>query len=94
MAKPMPEQELKAIEAVVSAHPEGIAIQDIQDALEGDIVLRTLQYRLKHLVDEGRLVKEGMRRWVRYLPPPGEHEGRALGVPEGEPAGEQLYYRV
>ena len=87
MAKPMPEQELKAIEAVVSAHPEGIAIQDIQGALEGDIVLRTLQYRLKHLVDEGRLVKEGMRRWVRYLPPSDEHEGRALGVREAEPAG-------
>ncbi len=67
----MPEQELKAIEAVVFAHPEGIAIQDIQRALEGEIVLRTLQYRLKHLVDEGRLVKEGLRRWVRYLPPLG-----------------------
>lgn len=88
MAKPMPEQELKAIEAVVSAHPEGIAIQDIQRALEGEIVLRTLQYRLKHLVDEGRLVKEGMRRWARYLPPPDEHEGKALGVPGEELAGE------
>lgn len=87
VAKPMPEQELKAIEAVVSAHPEGIAIQDIQRALEGEVVLRTFQYRLKHLVDEGRLVKEGMRRWVRYLPSPDEHEGKVLGVPEEELAG-------
>ena len=69
MAKPIPEQKLKAIEAVVSAHPEGIAIQDIQDELEEEIARRTLQYRLKHLVDEGRLAKEGDRRWARYLLP-------------------------
>ena len=43
MAKPIPEQKLKAIEAVVSAHPEGIAIQDIQDELEEEIARRTLQ---------------------------------------------------
>ena len=69
MAKPIPEWELKAIEAVVSAHPEGIAIQDIQDELEKETARRTLQYRLKHLVDEGRLAKEGNRRWTRYLLP-------------------------
>ena len=69
MAKLMPEQELKAIEAVVSAHHGGIAIQDIQDELEEEIARRTLQYRLKHLVDEGRLAREGNGRWTRYLPP-------------------------
>ena len=37
MAKPIPERELKAIEAVVSAHPEGIAIQDIRDELEEEM---------------------------------------------------------
>lgn len=89
MAKPIPEQELKAIEAVLSAHPEGIAIQDIQDELGENIVRRTLQYRLKHLVDEGRLVKEGKRRWARYLPPAAAgREAKAPEVPEDEPAGE------
>lgn len=88
MAKPIPEQELKAIEAVVSAHPEGIAIQDIQEELEEDIARRTLQYRLKHLVDEGRLVKEGKRRWAKYQPPPAEREGKAPEAPEKELAGE------
>ena len=34
MIKPISKQELKAIEAVVFAHPEGIAIQDIQGELE------------------------------------------------------------
>ncbi|MXZ80220.1 MAG: hypothetical protein F4Z15_02375 [Gammaproteobacteria bacterium] len=69
MAKPIPEQKLKAIEAAVSAHPEGIAIQDIHDELEEKVARRTLQYRLRHLVDEGRLVKKGERRWAKYLPP-------------------------
>ncbi len=69
MAKPRPEQELNAIEAVVSTHPEGIGIQDIQDELEEEIARRTLQYHLKHLVDEGRLLKEGERRWTKYLSP-------------------------
>ena len=69
MAKPIPEQELNAIEAVVSAHPGGIAIQDIQVELDEVIARRTLQYRLKHLVDEGRLAKEGNRRWAKYLLP-------------------------
>jgi len=90
MAKPIPEQALKAIEAVVSAHPEGIAIQDIHDELEEDIARRTLQYRLKHLVDEGRLVKEGKRRWAKYLPPTAaaERKAKAPEVSEEELAGE------
>ena len=69
MAKPIPERELKAIEAVVSAHPEGTTMQDIQDELEEETTRRTLQYRLKHLVDEGRLARQGNRRWAKYLLP-------------------------
>ncbi len=89
MAKPIPEQELKAIEAVVSAHPEGIAIQDIQGELAEETVRRTLQYRLKHLVDEGRLAKEGNRRWARYLLPAAtRHQAKAPKVSKGGPDGE------
>ncbi|TQV71141.1 hypothetical protein FKG94_19840 [Exilibacterium tricleocarpae] len=68
MSKSIPKHDLQAIEAVVSAYPQGIAIQNIHDELGGHIARRTLQYRLKHLVDEGRLVKQGSRRWARYLP--------------------------
>ena len=68
VAKSIPEQELETIGVVVSAHTEGIAILDIQDALEENIARHTLQYRLKHLVDEGRLVRKGERHWARYLP--------------------------
>ena len=73
MAKHIPEQKLQAIEAVVSACPEGIGVQGIQNELEKNelekkIVRRTLQYRLKHLVEEGRIVAEGKKRWVKYRP--------------------------
>ncbi len=89
MVRHIPEQELKAIEAVVSAHPEGIDIQHIQDGLESEITRRTLQYHLKHLVDEGRLVKEGERRWARYLPPDAaERQAKAPEVSGEGPAGE------
>ncbi len=69
MPQRIPEEELHAIEAVVAAHPNGIGVQDIEDGLEEEIARRTLQYRLKHLVDEGRLVKEGKNRWVKYRIP-------------------------
>ena len=69
MTKPIPEHKLLAIEAVVFNHPEGIATADIALQLEQNTVRRTLQYHLKHLVDEGRLTKKGTRRWARYLPP-------------------------
>jgi hypothetical protein len=84
MPNPIPAQELKAIEAVVSAHPEGIAIQDIHYELGKHIARRTLQYRLKHLVDKGRLVKEGNRRWTKYLPPDAGREAKAPAVSEDE----------
>ncbi len=67
MARPIAELELQAIEAVVPAHPEGIAIRRIQDALEVKTARRTHQYRLKHLVDEVRLIREGKRRWAKCL---------------------------
>ena len=87
MAKSIPEQKLKDIEAVVSAHPKGIAIQDIHRELDEDISRRTLQYRLKHLVDEGRLVKAGEKRGTKYLPPSTEREGKTPEAPDEEMAG-------
>ncbi|MBT11025.1 MAG: hypothetical protein CMI02_03205, partial [Oceanospirillaceae bacterium] len=74
MAKSIPEKELQGIEAVVSAHPEGVGLQAVLDALEQSLPRRTLQYRLKYLVDAGRLIKTGEKRWVRYLP--ADPEGR------------------
>ncbi len=85
----MPEQELKAIEAVVSAHPEGIAIRDIGDELEKKTARRTLQYRLNHLIGEGRLAREGDGRWTRYLlPAAAKRQTKTLEVSEEGLVGE------
>ena len=41
----------------------------IADALNVVLPLRTLQYRLKALVDDKRLIKDGSGRWARYRMP-------------------------
>ena len=86
MAKQIPEKELQDIEAVVSAHPEGIGLQAVLDALEQSLPRRTLQYRLKRLVDAGRLIKTGEKRWVRYLP---AHTERRTSSSVREPSYEE-----
>ncbi len=67
MAKPTPEIELLNIVALVAAHPLGMSLGEIARALDGDTPRRTLQYRLKYLADEGRLVTRGEKRWMRYF---------------------------
>ncbi len=78
MARQIPERILQAIEAIVAAHAGGIGIQGIGEALAEKTARRTLQYRVKYLVDQGRLVKEGKNRWARYRSPP-EVEERERG---------------
>jgi len=78
MAKRIPEEELQAIEALVRTHPEGISARDIAKELATEILHRTLQYRLKHLVDNNRLVKQGEKRWVTYQIPEVKFEREAV----------------
>lgn len=66
MAKPAREQDLLAIEAVLRRHPEGAGLQRIAADLDAELAPRTLQHRLKHLVDRGRLVRRGRGRWTLY----------------------------
>ena len=70
MAKRIPEQELNDIEEVVRRHPSGVRAKDVASGLKDGPPLRTLQYRLKYLVEAGRLVKEGEGRWTKYRLPP------------------------
>ena len=70
MARPVQAADLQAIERVVRQHPEGLTATQINDALESAPPRRTLQYRLKSLVDNKRLIMEGTGRWVRYSAPP------------------------
>lgn len=69
MAKRVPEEKFQAIEAIVSMFPNGTGIREIANKLDEKIPRRTLQYRLKYLVNEGRLLTEGEKRGVKYRLP-------------------------
>jgi hypothetical protein len=69
VSKRIPEKDLAAILSVVQHHDNGASLGDITEVMEPKPASRTLQYRLKHLVSKGRLVKEGEGRWARYRLP-------------------------
>jgi hypothetical protein len=77
----IPEESLAAIEQAVAKHPDGASLSDVAEAIPERLADRTLQYRLKYLVDKGRLITDGEgRRWTRYRVPAAEAEPRALAV--------------
>ncbi|MDE0179522.1 MAG: hypothetical protein OXP36_13130, partial [Gammaproteobacteria bacterium] len=69
MARTVQEAHLQAIEAVLQEHPEGRTAARIEAALASAPPRRTLQYRLKSLVDNKRLIMEGTGRSARYRVP-------------------------
>ena len=69
MARRIHEENLLAIVEAVRQHPDGVAAPQIAEMLEAAPPQRTLQYRLRTLVDAGRLVMEGSGRWARYRVP-------------------------
>ena len=69
MPRRIREENLRAIEEVVQQYPEGRTAQQISEALAIPLSRRTLQYRLRSLVDSQRLVMEGAGRCVRYRVP-------------------------
>ncbi len=81
MAQHIYEADLRAIENAVRKHPDGASASEISEALGTDLPRRTLQYRLKHLVDAGRLIRKGSGRWARYHSPAGTTIGEvAVGT--------------
>ena len=88
MARRIQEEDLQAIEEAVRAHPEGVTAQQIADALDAPPPRRTLQYRLKSLVDDRRLVMEGEGRWARYRVPVAGEAAAIAGRPEARAEGE------
>ncbi|MDE2911873.1 MAG: Fic family protein [Paracoccaceae bacterium] len=69
MARRIDKESFQAIEAVVGQRPEGMDAPEIAAALDASLPRRTLQYRLKALVDDKRLMREGSGRWARYRLP-------------------------
>ena len=79
MAQHVREEHLLAIEEVLREHPEGRTASQIEAALTTAPPRRTLQYRLKSLVDSKRLTMVGAGRWTRYrLPRTISLAGRAV----------------
>ncbi len=66
MARPIPQADLEAIEAAVGQHEGGASAAQIAEALVNPGARRTLQYRLRALVDAGRLRLSGDGRAARY----------------------------
>lgn len=69
MARRIQEKDLQSIEEIVRRKPDAVSAQQIADELEPALPRRTLQYRLKSLVDSNRLVMEGEGRGARYRAP-------------------------
>ena len=59
MAKQIDATQLQAILNAVAAKPDGISAPKILEALGSPMPMRTLQYRLKRLVTDEKLVREG-----------------------------------
>src|SRR6266705_5938696 len=85
MAKRIPKEDLIEIEEVVRRHPDGVTFKEIADELKTEIPPRTLQYRLRYLVNEKRLVAEGDRRWRKYRVRKDERIEVPTGTLEFEP---------
>jgi hypothetical protein len=81
VARRIRDEDLQAIEDAVRHHPEGMTAQQIADALESAPPRRTLQYRLKSLVESKRLVMEREGRWAHYRVP---QNTTAVGVVAGK----------
>ncbi len=67
--KRIAEANLQAIEEVVRGQSGGTTAKQIAEGLDPSLPRRTLQYRLKALVDSQRLTVEGSGRWTRYRMP-------------------------
>lgn len=66
MASQIPDDALTAIEEVIRRQTGAVSAPEILRALPAPIPQRTLQYRLKRLVSDNRLIMEGKGRWARY----------------------------
>lgn len=69
MPKQISKKELDAIVAVVAAQPEGMPVSAILEGLPTGLEKRTLQRRLALLVEQKRLIAEGVGKGRRYRTP-------------------------
>ena len=65
MARKRSIDALRPIEDLVRGHADGVSLDEIAKSFPA-VCRRTLQDRVKRLVDAGRLTKLGERRWTKY----------------------------
>ena len=71
MPKIIPEPELAAIIAIVGDHPDGVQVGPIRDRLTFSLPPRMLQRRLALLIEQKRLLAQGVGKGRRYHLPSG-----------------------
>jgi Fic family protein len=69
MPKRLQQEDLSSVVDVVRQSPDGARVSEIAEALKSRAPRRTIQYWLRSLVDERRLIKEGEKRGARYRLP-------------------------
>lgn len=83
MSRIVPAEELDLIEQVIAEHPEGISISPLDKKmahhLSQPLNRRTLQRRLKQLLEEGRIITEGESIALVYKKAPREIHAEITG---------------
>lgn len=82
MARSIPENELKAIVTAVGGERAGLSAREIANRVSFKLPTRTLQFRLRRLVETGRLRMLGQRKQARYIVPPTPQGSSPLPVPD------------
>lgn len=88
MARRIATRDLDAVEAAVGAFPGGASYQEIASVLAPPLNERTLQRRLKRLLERGRVEKNGRGTKTRYclIPGSGEVDPVAAAAQNAHPA--------
>ena len=66
MARPVPHQSLESLLQALGQYPQGAGIETLEASLASSANRRTLQRWLAALVEDGRIIREGRARAVRY----------------------------
>lgn len=66
LAKPIAQSDLASIEALLKGRPDGLSIRDLVGTGATDAQRRSMQRRLKKLIDSGRVRSEGATKGARY----------------------------